>query len=155
PRFRRRPMVVAGTPRTPIPPTPPRGPSRSPRRVTTRRSAREAARNATEALIPRCQGRVTASPGIAVVVAHRLASRGLIVPQTWTETAPAGARPATMSAATRRAALSWPAAWLLDCRLIPFLLAAVTFLVFSPALLNGFVIWDDQVNFLQNPGYRG
>ena len=27
--------------------------------------------------------------------------------------------------------------------------------MFSPALLNGFVNWDDQVNLLENPGYRG
>src|SRR5262245_37905993 len=38
---------------------------------------------------------------------------------------------------------------------IPFALAAVTFLVFSPALLNGFVEWDDQVNLLENASYRG
>ena len=35
---------------------------------------------------------------------------------------------------------------------IVFLLTAV---VFSPALLNGFVDWDDNVNFLTNPHYRG
>jgi Tfp pilus assembly protein PilF len=38
---------------------------------------------------------------------------------------------------------------------MPFALAALTFLVFSPALLNGFVEWDDQVNLLQNPNYQG
>src|SRR5262245_11596538 len=38
---------------------------------------------------------------------------------------------------------------------IPFVLGLVTFLVFSPALLNGFVEWDDQVNLLQNSNYRG
>src|SRR5262249_24466689 len=38
---------------------------------------------------------------------------------------------------------------------LPFAVAALTFLVFSPALLNGFVEWDDQVNLLQNLSYRG
>jgi len=38
---------------------------------------------------------------------------------------------------------------------LPFAVAVLTFLVFSPALLNGFVEWDDQVNLLQNPNYRG
>lgn len=31
----------------------------------------------------------------------------------------------------------------------------ITFLVFLPALRNGFVYWDDDVNFLQNSNYRG
>jgi Flp pilus assembly protein TadD len=34
-------------------------------------------------------------------------------------------------------------------------LAIVTFLVFLPALWNGFVAWDDQINLYQNPNYRG
>src|SRR6185436_3349830 len=46
-------------------------------------------------------------------------------------------------------------AWALNPWLIPYALAAVALLVFSPALLNGFVDWDDQVNLLENPGYRG
>lgn len=37
----------------------------------------------------------------------------------------------------------------------PLAAAAVTALVFAPALSNGFVNWDDQVNFLNNPAYRG
>ena len=38
---------------------------------------------------------------------------------------------------------------------IPLLVAAVTFIVFLPALKNGFVNWDDNTNFLNNPYYRG
>jgi Tfp pilus assembly protein PilF len=44
--------------------------------------------------------------------------------------------------------------WLVDARAIPFALAA-SLLVFSPALLNDFVHWDDSANLLDNPGYRG
>jgi tetratricopeptide (TPR) repeat protein len=33
--------------------------------------------------------------------------------------------------------------------------AVVTFVVFLPALWNGFVEWDDYVNILENPRYRG
>jgi tetratricopeptide (TPR) repeat protein len=47
------------------------------------------------------------------------------------------------------------AGWLLSARAIPFALAAITFLVFSPALLNGFVQWDDSANLFDNPSYRG
>ncbi len=47
------------------------------------------------------------------------------------------------------------AAWCIDPRLIPYALAAVALLVFSPALLNGFVDWDDHVNLVENPSYRG
>jgi cytochrome c-type biogenesis protein CcmH/NrfG len=39
--------------------------------------------------------------------------------------------------------------------MIPLGLAVITFLVFSPALWNGFVEWDDQVNLTENQGYRG
>jgi hypothetical protein len=35
------------------------------------------------------------------------------------------------------------------------MLAVITFLVFMPALWNGFVAWDDQVNLYENPAYRG
>src|SRR5712664_4726288 len=38
---------------------------------------------------------------------------------------------------------------------VPLLIALVTFIVFSPALWNHFVDWDDQVNFLTNHDYRG
>ena len=39
--------------------------------------------------------------------------------------------------------------------LAPALVALATFAVFSGALRNGFVNWDDNVNFLTNPHYRG
>ncbi|HRY30695.1 MAG TPA: hypothetical protein P5079_11745, partial [Elusimicrobiota bacterium] len=42
---------------------------------------------------------------------------------------------------------------------LPLLLAvlafAVTFFVYWPAVHNGFVSWDDEANFLNNPAYRG
>ncbi len=38
---------------------------------------------------------------------------------------------------------------------LPLLIAIVTFVVFFPALQNGFVSWDDDRNFLENPSYRG
>src|SRR5687767_728411 len=38
---------------------------------------------------------------------------------------------------------------------IPWLIAVVTFMTFSPALFNDFVAWDDELNFLTNPYYRG
>ena len=38
---------------------------------------------------------------------------------------------------------------------IPLALTFVTLVVFSPALLNGFVEWDDQVNLTENLDYRG
>ena len=44
---------------------------------------------------------------------------------------------------------------LLAFRVIPLMLALITFLVFLPALWNGFVAWDDQVNLYENPQYRG
>ena len=44
---------------------------------------------------------------------------------------------------------------LLNARAIPFALAAVTFLAFVPALLNGFVEWDDYKNLFENTSYRG
>jgi len=44
-------------------------------------------------------------------------------------------------------------------RLIPLLIAAVvaitTFAVFSPAISNQFIDWDDTDNFVRNPHYRG
>jgi len=40
-------------------------------------------------------------------------------------------------------------------RVIPWAIAGVTFAVFAPALLNGFVEWDDHVNLLKNEDYRG
>ena len=40
-------------------------------------------------------------------------------------------------------------------RAVPWAIAALTVLVFSPALWNGFVDWDDQVNLVGNVAYRG
>lgn len=37
----------------------------------------------------------------------------------------------------------------------PMLVAGLTFLAFTPALQAEFVDWDDDVNFLHNPHYRG
>jgi tetratricopeptide (TPR) repeat protein len=39
--------------------------------------------------------------------------------------------------------------------LLPCLIAVGTFFVFSPALQNGFVNWDDPVTLLENEHYRG
>src|SRR5437867_1807987 len=44
----------------------------------------------------------------------------------------------------------WLSRWLLPC-----LIAFLTFLVFLPALQNGFVNWDDDKFLLNNPNYRG
>ena len=38
---------------------------------------------------------------------------------------------------------------------LPWIVFAVTLLVFLPALSNGFVNWDDDRNFLDNPAFRG
>lgn len=40
-------------------------------------------------------------------------------------------------------------------RLIPSAIAIIIFIVFLPSLENGFVNWDDDVSFLNNPYYRG
>src|SRR5207245_5811751 len=40
-------------------------------------------------------------------------------------------------------------------RLVPVLVALVTFAAFLPALQNQFVSFDDDKNFLDNPHYRG
>jgi protein O-mannosyl-transferase len=37
----------------------------------------------------------------------------------------------------------------------PALVVLVTLVAFLPALQNGFVSWDDQKNFIENPHYRG
>jgi Flp pilus assembly protein TadD len=44
---------------------------------------------------------------------------------------------------------------LAGARTLPWLLAAITFVAFLPALGNGFVEWDDYVNLIENPHYRG
>ena len=38
---------------------------------------------------------------------------------------------------------------------MPLLVALLAFAAFLPALENGFVNWDDDKNFLENPHYRG
>ena len=38
---------------------------------------------------------------------------------------------------------------------IPALVAAVVIVCFVPVLGNGFVLWDDDLNFTDNPSYRG
>ncbi len=43
-----------------------------------------------------------------------------------------------------------PAGWL-----VPVIVALLTGVAFLPALQNGFVDFDDKVNFLSNPHYRG
>ncbi len=40
-------------------------------------------------------------------------------------------------------------------RAAPLALALVTAVVFAPVLRGGFVDWDDPINFLENPYYRG
>src|SRR5438067_8922974 len=39
--------------------------------------------------------------------------------------------------------------------LIPVAVAALTFVAFLPVPRNGFVTWDDDRNFVDNPYYRG
>jgi tetratricopeptide (TPR) repeat protein len=56
--------------------------------------------------------------------------------------------------APRGLAVPAPVAALLP-RALPWLLAAAVLAVFSPALHNEFVEWDDFVNLLENPHYRG
>jgi protein O-mannosyl-transferase len=46
-------------------------------------------------------------------------------------------------------------AGLANLRWLPFAVAAVTLVVFSPAIQNSFVDWDDSVNLFENPRYRG
>lgn len=38
---------------------------------------------------------------------------------------------------------------------IPVCVALIVFACFAPVLSNGFVNWDDDANFLENPNYRG
>lgn len=77
------------------------------------------------------------------------------MPGTWRERAAAGSPPPQTSETALHAVRIRFAGWLADARAIPFALAAVSFLVFSPALLNGFVHWDDSANLFDNPAYRG
>src|SRR5881296_1264359 len=57
--------------------------------------------------------------------------------------------------ATTRPRAARVGAWALADWLIPLALALVTFAVFSPALSNNFVDWDDQINLTGNEEYRG
>ncbi len=41
------------------------------------------------------------------------------------------------------------------CWLVPVSIVLLTFIAFFPALQNGFVDWDDDANFFENPFYRG
>ena len=77
------------------------------------------------------------------------------MPPAEVEHAPAVTGPAPGDGGALHRARTRVAAWVLNPWLIPYALAAVALLVFSPALLNGFVDWDDHVNLLENPGYRG
>lgn len=52
----------------------------------------------------------------------------------------------TLSRLARRAVSVWT---------VPLALAIIAFAVFSPALWNGFVEWDDQLNLTENLAYRG
>src|SRR2546422_8212063 len=52
------------------------------------------------------------------------------------------------------AAVAAPRRWISQ-RAVPALLALASFVVFLPALGAGFVNWDDDQNFLENPNYRG
>jgi Flp pilus assembly protein TadD len=51
--------------------------------------------------------------------------------------------------------LSRLAARVLSAWGIPLALSILTLVVFSPALWNDFVEWDDQINIYENPDYRG
>src|SRR5438876_7135476 len=57
--------------------------------------------------------------------------------------------------ATTRPHAARVGAWALADWLMPLALALVTFAVFSPALSNNFVDWDDQINLTGNEEYRG
>ena len=60
-----------------------------------------------------------------------------------------GARPIQALGATLA-----PPSWIFSC-IVPAALALTTLIVFLPALNAGFVNWDDDINFLVNPNYRG
>jgi tetratricopeptide (TPR) repeat protein len=64
-------------------------------------------------------------------------------------------RPLEFMAATTTPGLAGRALSVALAARVPLLIALVTFAVFSPALWNQFVDWDDQVNFLTNNDYRG
>jgi protein O-mannosyl-transferase len=74
---------------------------------------------------------------------------------TGPERAPAVPYPAGANEESPRAARRALGRWVLNAQTIPAALAAITVLVFSPALLNGFVHWDDSANLFENGNYRG
>jgi protein O-mannosyl-transferase len=49
----------------------------------------------------------------------------------------------------------WPATQAMRVSGPPIALFLISLAVFAPALLNGFVKWDDDINLLDNPHYRG
>ncbi len=63
--------------------------------------------------------------------------------------------PTSPGAKPFRAALDRAATLVLSPRFVPLALSLVTFAVFSPALRNGFVEWDDYANLFENPNFRG
>ena len=73
------------------------------------------------------------------------------------ELAPPVVAPSATLARARRARvlLARSVARLLRPQIIPVALSLVTFAVFSPALGNGFVKWDDYVNLFENQNFRG
>jgi len=52
-----------------------------------------------------------------------------------------------------RAIVARMASW--SRRALPFVIAILACIPFTPALHGGFVDWDDEVNFVTNPAYRG
>jgi protein O-mannosyl-transferase len=69
-----------------------------------------------------------------------------------------GVKRAAMGPAARSVqalgAASAPRRWI-SSLVVPAAVALTTFIAFLPALKAGFVNWDDDVNFLYNPNYRG
>ncbi len=94
-------------------------------------------------------GETDTSPGIVVYTTSREQHLGENPVNTTTEGAPAAARIGI------RCTLARLVTSIAASPLLPIAVGALTFIVFSPALRNGFVEWDDQVNLLQNSHYRG
>jgi Flp pilus assembly protein TadD len=63
--------------------------------------------------------------------------------------------PAALPGGRLRARARWCLGALAGPRVLPWLLAGITFATFLPALWNGFVEWDDYVNLIENQRYRG
>lgn len=70
-------------------------------------------------------------------------------------TLPAPIDALTRAAAPRAEGLRLPAARAAAAAAPPLLVGLATLLIGAPALWNDFVEWDDTVNFLDNPHYRG